>query len=149
MVIRLAERDDVPTIVALLNDDAVSRSRGVVDGTTDDHWAAFDAITEDPNNELVVAELGGVIVGTMQLTYLPGLSRNGAWRLQVEAVRVAEAHRGKGLGRTMIDWAIERGRARGCALVQLTSDKQRVDAHRFYVALGFAASHEGFKLKLN
>ncbi|MBO3747393.1 GNAT family N-acetyltransferase [Streptosporangiaceae bacterium NEAU-GS5] len=145
---RLAARDDVPSIVGLLNDDDIARSRGAVDGITEGHWAAFDAIEADANNELIVAELAGTTVGTMQLSYLPGLSRNGAWRLQVEAVRIAAAYRGRGLGRAMLEWAIERGRGRGCALVQLTSDKHRMEAHRFYTALGFSASHEGFKLKL-
>ena len=148
LVMRVAERGDVPTIVGLLYDDEIARSRGAVDGITEGHWAAYDAIEADPNNELIVAEVDGTTVGTMQLSYLPGLSRNGAWRLQVEAVRVAAAHRGEGLGRAMMEWAIERGRARGCALVQLTSDKRREEAHRFYGRLGFTASHEGFKLRL-
>ena len=96
----------------------------------------------------MVAEAGGAVVGTMQLLFLPGLSRRGALRAQVEAVRVAAPGRGHGLGSAMIRWAISEARRRGCALVQLTSDKSRTDAHRFYARLGFAASHEGMKLPL-
>lgn len=145
--LRAATRADVPRILDLLNDDAIARSRGV-DGIGPGHWAAFEAIDADPRNELVVAELGGRVVGTLQLTFIPGLSRNGAQRALIEAVRVDEDLRGQGFGAQLMTWAIERARERGCAMVQLTSDKQRTEAHRFYERLGFAASHEGFKLKL-
>ncbi|WP_061300008.1 GNAT family N-acetyltransferase [Herbidospora cretacea] len=145
-IFRVATRADVPRIVDLLADDAISRSRGHVSPVGEGHWAAYDAIEADPRNELVVAEVGGVVVGTMQLTYIPGLSRDGAERAQVEAVRVAADHRGRGLGRAFMTWAVERARARGCGIVQLTTDKRRHDAHRFYASLGFTASHEGFKL---
>jgi Predicted acetyltransferase len=149
---REARREDVPVIVAMLADDPVARSRESGDTSDEAYWeayyAAFDAIQEDPRNELIVAEASGEVVGTMQLTFIPGLSRRGGERLQIEAVRVAASMRGQGLGRKMIGWAIDRARARGCRLVQLTSDKSRTEAHRFYGSLGFTASHEGFKLLL-
>lgn len=149
LVFREARREDVPVILAMLADDPVARSREATDGPEDAHWAAFEAIQADPRNELIVAELSAAVVGTMQLTFIPGLSRRGGERLQIEAVRVSPAMRGRGVGRQMISWAIERARARGCRLVQLTSDKVRLEAHRFYGSLGFTASHEGFKLILS
>ncbi|WP_326826199.1 GNAT family N-acetyltransferase [Streptosporangium sp. NBC_01756] len=144
---RIARAEDVPLLVAMIADDAVSAARTGDFG--DEHRAAFEAIDADPNNELIVAELDGEVVGTMQLTYIPGISRRGALRMQIEAVRITSALRGRGLGRQMMEWAVERGRARGCALVQLTTDKTRKDAHRFYDSLGFVASHEGYKLALS
>lgn len=96
----------------------------------------------------MVATAAGEVVGTMQLSFIPGLSRRGALRAQIEAVRVRGDYRGQGLGRAMFDWAIGEARRRGCALVQLTTDKTRTDAHRFYDGLGFVASHEGLKLEL-
>ncbi|MFI6299241.1 GNAT family N-acetyltransferase [Nonomuraea sp. NPDC050790] len=146
LVFRAARAEDVPAVVALIADDAVAALRTGAYGPA--HEAAFAAIQADPNNELIVAELKGEIVGTMQLTYIPGISRNGATRLQVEAVRVAAHLRGQGWGRRMMEWAHAKGRARGCVMVQLTSDKQREDAHRFYRSLGYSQSHEGFKLPL-
>ncbi|WP_239162323.1 GNAT family N-acetyltransferase [Acrocarpospora phusangensis] len=147
-IFRPARREDVPAIVALLNDDAVARSRGIGHGIGPELWTAFAAIDADPNNELFVAELDGELVGTWQLTFIPGLSRNGGERAQIEAVRVAESHRNQGIGRAMVTWSVERAKARGCKLVQLTTDKRRADAHRFYASLGFTATHEGFKLAL-
>ena len=110
--------------------------------------AALAAIDADPNQELFIVELEGAPVATFQLTYIPGIARKGMWRGLVEAVHVSPAHRNKGIGRQMMRWALERCRARGCAMVQLTSNKKRVDAHRFYRTLGFEQSHEGFKLFL-
>ncbi|MER5318284.1 GNAT family N-acetyltransferase [Streptosporangium roseum] len=144
---RTARAEDVPLIVAMIADDPIAVARQGAYG--DEHRAAFEAIDADPNNELIVAELDGEVVGTMQLTYIPGISRRGALRMQIEAVRIDSALRGRGLGRQMMEWAVERGRARGCALVQLTTDKARKDAHRFYDSLGFVASHEGYKLALS
>jgi GNAT superfamily N-acetyltransferase len=146
MIFREARREDVPSIVALLADDVLGAGRE----TALDHayWAAFDQIAADANNRLIVAEIDGQIAGTMQLTLLPGLSRHGMLRAQIEAVRVAAGQRGQGLGRAMIEWAIEQARGHGCGLVQLTSDKRRPDAIRFYEAMGFTASHEGLKLPL-
>ncbi|BCJ42232.1 GNAT family acetyltransferase [Actinoplanes ianthinogenes] len=151
MEFRIATRDDVPAVLALLADDDLSRERGFGEVPAEigpGIWAAFAAIEADPNNELIVAVRDGAVVGTCQLTYLPGLSRGGAWRMQVEAVRIHAALRGQGLGAQMMRWTIERARERGCRMVQLTSDKVRVDAHRFYAQLGFALSHEGMKLNL-
>ncbi|MFG1709582.1 GNAT family N-acetyltransferase [Nonomuraea sp. M3C6] len=147
LLLRQARREDVPAIVALLADDHLGATR---EGDPGDerYLAAFDRIDANPYDELIVAERDGKVVGTMQLTYLAGLSRLGAERCQVEAVRVAASTRGQGLGRKMILWAIDRARARGCAMVQLTSDKSRTDAHRFYDNLGFTASHVGYKLAL-
>jgi GNAT superfamily N-acetyltransferase len=148
LLFRRATAEDVPAIVAMLADDPLGAQR---EGDPSDprYLAAFERIDADPYDELIVAERDGKVIGTMQLTYLAGLSRLGAERCQIEAVRVAAAARGQGLGRKMIQWAIDRARARGCALVQLTSDKSRADAHRFYGSLGFTASHEGFKLSLS
>ncbi|MEU8175731.1 GNAT family N-acetyltransferase [Microbispora hainanensis] len=143
---RTARREDVPVIVAMINDDPITAARPSSGEL--DYYAAFEAVDTDPRNELIVVETDGEVVGTMQLTYIPGLSRRGGERALVEAVRVAVPHRNRGIGREMMRWAIERARERGCALVQLTSDKARTEAHRFYGSLGFAASHEGFKLLL-
>jgi GNAT superfamily N-acetyltransferase len=143
---RAATRDDLPRIVELIADDAVAAARtGTLSAA---HFAGFEAVEASPNDELVVAELDGEVVGTMQLTFIPGISRNGASRLQVEAVRVDQRLRGQGIGRLLMEHAHARGRERGCALAQLTSDKQRPDAHRFYGSLGYTPSHEGFKLTL-
>ncbi|NUT41408.1 MAG: GNAT family N-acetyltransferase [Thermoactinospora sp.] len=147
LLFRPARKEDVPAVVRMLADDHLGATR---EGDPDDprYLLAFDRIEDDPYDELIVAERDGEVVGTMQLTYLAGLSRLGAERCQIEAVRVAASRRGKGLGRKMIQWGIDRARARGCAVVQLTSDKSRTDAHRFYASLGFTASHEGYKLPL-
>ncbi len=141
-----ARREDVPAVVALLTDDVLGRDREAPD--LGPYLAAFDAVDADPAHLLAVVRDGDVVAGTMQLTFVPGLSRGGALRLQIEAVRVASTHRGTGLGTAMIGWAVEHGRERGAALVQLTTDKQRTDARRFYERLGFVASHEGMKLAL-
>ncbi|MFI6741114.1 GNAT family N-acetyltransferase [Nonomuraea sp. NPDC050451] len=145
---RTARKEDVPAIVAMLADDHLGATR---EGDPGDerYLAAFERVDANPYDELIVAEQDGEVVGTMQLTYLAGLSRLGAERCQIEAVRVATGARGQGLGGRMIEWAVDRARERGCAIVQLTSDKSRTDAHRFYDNLGFTASHEGYKLSLS
>jgi GNAT superfamily N-acetyltransferase len=112
------------------------------------YLAAYEAIEADPNQRLVAAELGGRVVGTMQLSFLPGLSFRGSWRGLIEAVRIAGDLRGQRLGEQMILWAVEQCRARDCKLVQLTSSASRTDAHRFYARLGFVQSHVGMKLHL-
>jgi GNAT superfamily N-acetyltransferase len=146
---RKATLDDLGAIIAMLADDELGRAREQVETPPADCYVqAFKAIDADPNQNLIVATENGAIVGTMQLTFLPGISRKGQWRGQIEAVRIASSQRGAGLGRQMMEWAIEQCRARGCGLVQLTSDKSRRDAHRFYDNLGFVASHEGYKLTL-
>lgn len=149
IVFRRARREDLPAIVALLADDGLGRGRERVGDPVDPAYAAaFEAVNADPNQLQAVAEHAGAVVGSLQLSFIPGLSRLGQWRGQIEAVRVASDRRGEGLGQRMIEWAIAQSRDRGCGLVQLTTDKQRADAHRFYERLGFVASHEGMKLSL-
>jgi len=148
--LRRAAPTDLGAIVALLANDQLRQS---VESTAPEDRRPYDlaleAISADPAQLLVVAvSPSGDVVGTMQLTWIPGLSRAGATRLQIEAVRVHAELRGNGLGGAMITWAIAEGRRRGAGLVQLTSDQTRLDAHRFYERLGFAASHVGFKLAL-
>jgi GNAT superfamily N-acetyltransferase len=150
VTLRVARREDVPAIVALIASDQLGATRDGVRGEADlaAYLSAFEAIDADPAHILVVAESAGQLVGTMQLSFLPGLARRGSLRAQIEAVRVADGTRGSGLGGAMMAWAIDEARRRGCGLVQLTSDKSRAHAHRFYQRLGFVASHEGMKLAL-
>jgi GNAT superfamily N-acetyltransferase len=147
LLFRTARREDLAAIVALLADDVLGKAR---DAATVDaaYQAAFDAIDADSRNELVVADDDGAVVACLQLTYIPGLGRHGAERAQVEAVRVRRDRRGSGLGTELMQWVIARARARGCALVQLTTDQRRADAHRFYERLGFEPTHVGMKLSL-
>lgn len=149
MKVRRAERGDVPAIVALLADDMLGARRERNEAPLPQaYYRAFDAIAADPSHELFVAELDGNVIGTLQLSFLPGLSRQGMWRAQIEGVRVSSAARGNRVGEQLVRHAIERAKEKGCGLVQLTSDKQRTDAVRFYERLGFTASHEGMKLAL-
>ncbi|WP_405919803.1 GNAT family N-acetyltransferase [Streptomyces longwoodensis] len=145
--IRPAVADDVPAIVAMLADDPLGAQRESPDDLAP-YVAALERLSSDPNQRLVVAVREGRVVGTLQLTLVPGLSRRGATRSIIEGVRVHADERGSGLGTRFIQWAIEESRAAGCQLVQLTSDRSRIDAHRFYERLGFEASHVGFKLQL-
>jgi len=147
---RLATAADLPFMVALIAADDVSgiEMDGWGPATKSRYEQALAAIEADPNQALYVAELDGAPVGTLQLTFIPGIMRRGMWRGLVESVHIAPEQRNKGLGSAMMRWAIERCRERGCGLVQLTSNKKRADAHRFYRALGFNQSHEGFKLFL-
>jgi len=147
LIIRPATEDDIGAIVNLLADDPLGSKRE----TTDDlapYNAAYARIAADPGQHLVVAERAGRIVGTLQLTVIPGLSRRGATRSIIEGVRVASTERGSGLGTTLLEWAVQQSRRLGVDLVQLTSDATRTDAHRFYERLGFVQSHVGFKLGL-
>lgn len=151
VVLRRAEAGDLPAIVGLLAADQLGAAR---DGIRDDvdlraYRRAFAEIDRDPAHVLVVVQAADRVVATMQLSFLPGLARRGALRAQVEAVRVDQAYRGGGLGQAMLTWAISEARQRGCALIQLTTDKSRTGAHRFYERLGFVASHEGMKLILD
>ena len=147
--IRRATREDLPAIVALLADDALGARRERAElPLAAGYVAAFEAIERDPHCELLVACDGEQVVGTLQLDFTPGLSRQGAWRATIEAVRVAAPARSRGTGRAMIESAIARAESRGCRLVQLTTDRSRVDAYRFYERLGFVASHVGMKLEL-
>ena len=147
VIVRRATREDVPAIVALLVDDPLGASRET-QGEHAAYLTAFEAIDADPAHELVVVDDGGEVVGTLQLTILPGLSRGGALRAQIEAVRIASSRRGQRLGEQLITWAIDESRHRGAAIVQLTTDASREGAHRFYERLGFVASHVGMKLPL-
>jgi GNAT superfamily N-acetyltransferase len=145
-IIRRALAADVEHIVALLADDPLGTAR---ERPGDPRYAeAFARLDADPHQLLAVAESGGEVVGTLQLTFIAGLSRLGATRAQIEAVRVRADQRGGGLGRRLVEWAVQQARERGCALIQLTSDASRTDAHRFYARLGFAATHVGMKLVL-
>jgi GNAT superfamily N-acetyltransferase len=146
VVIREARQDDVPAIVAMLADDPLGARREQPGDPA--YLAAFLALDADPRQLLVVADAEGEPVGTLQLTFIPGLSRRGATRAQIEAVRVRSDLRGSGLGANLVRWAIDTARERGCAMVQLTSDNSRVDAQRFYRRLGFEVTHVGMKLPL-
>ncbi len=150
VVLRRAIRPDLPALVALLAADDLGATRDGIRGQDDRdaYEQAFRAIDRDPAQLLVVAETDGRVVATLQLSFIPGLSRRGALRAQIESVRVAPAMRGRGLGEALFTWSIGEARRRGCALVQLTTDKSRIGAHRFYERLGFTASHEGLKLQL-
>ena len=147
---RRAREGDLPAIIAMLADDALGMSRETLSDPIDERYtAAFAAIDSDRNQLLAVAvDDRDNPVGCLQLTFIPGLSRTGMWRGQIESVRIAATERGSGLGTRIIEWAIEVCRERGCKLVQLTSDKSRSDSIRFYEKLGFTASHEGMKLSL-
>lgn len=151
VILRRAARTDLPMLVALIAEDALGARRDGIASAADlaAYEQAFEAIDRDPAHVLLAAEdPGSDVVGTLQVSFLPGLSRRGGWRAQIETVRVAVALRGQGLGSQMIRWALEEATERGCALVQLTTDKQRADAHRLYERLGFRATHEGMKLAL-
>ncbi|WFB08439.1 GNAT family N-acetyltransferase [Streptomyces sp. LX-29] len=145
--IRRAASEDVPAIVAMLADDPLGARRESPDDL-DPYYPAFERVAADPNQHLMVAVRDGRTIGTLHLTVIPGLSRRGAARSLIEAVRIHADERGSGLGTLLIEWAIEESRRQGCQLVQLTSDATRTDAHRFYERLGFVASHVGFKLPL-
>ncbi|WP_226623231.1 GNAT family N-acetyltransferase [Alloyangia pacifica] len=146
---RRATAADLEAIVALLADDVLGSSRETSSPVVDECYRdAFTEIDADPNQFLCVVEQGPYIVGTLQLTFIPGLSRGGTKRGQIEAVRIARDRRGGGLGEAMFAWAISECRARGCSLVQLTTDRDRPGAHRFYGLLGFVPTHIGYKLKI-
>lgn len=151
LAVRRAVVADLPAIVALLESDPVTRARGdfaePVAGSV--YRGAFERIDADPAQLLVVADLPEApVVATMQLTWIPGLARAGSTRLQVEAVRVDEVHRSRGIGAALVRWACEEGERRGATLVQLTSDRRRERAHAFYERLGFTGSHVGYKRRL-
>ena len=146
---RRASITDLPDIVALLADDELGRQREHVGPPLHPNYEiAFEAVATDPNQLLAVAEQEDERVGCLQLSFIPGLSHVGLWRGQIESVRIASKHRGSGLGRKFIEWAVETCQQRGCGMIQLTTDKSRAEALRFYQSLGFTASHEGMKLDL-
>jgi GNAT superfamily N-acetyltransferase len=149
LIFREALAADVPVLIALLAADSMGKTREIVSEPIDPrYWAGFHAIAADPNQMLVAAERDGRVIGCLQLSFLPGLSRLGAWRGQIEGVRVSAEARGGGVGQAMINWAIDQCRAKGCDLVQLTTDRRRADAQRFYARVGFEPSHIGMKLNL-
>lgn len=150
LTFRHATHQDLPAIVALLANDALGAKReNHVLPLPASYEAAFAAIDQDPNNELVVVDTADqAVAGVLQLTLVPHITYQGGWRAQIEGVRVAANLRASGIGEQLFLWAIERARSKGCHLVQLTSDKTRLDAIRFYERLGFVASHEGMKLHL-
>lgn len=146
---RFAVSADLPQLVSLLADDPLGARRECnVEPLPQGYRDAFAAIESDDNNELIVALLDGGIAGMLQITFIPYLTYQGGWRALIEGVRVAQQHRGKGLGKQLFEWAIRRAKERGCHLVQLTTDKSRPDALKFYMSLGFVASHDGMKLHL-
>lgn len=145
--IRAAVAEDIPAIVGMLADDPLGARRESPDDLAP-YLSALERLSADPHQRLVVAVREGRVVGTLQLSIIPGLSRRGATRSIIEAVRIHADERGGGLGTRFIEWAIDESRREGCQLVQLTSDQSRTDAHRFYERLGFTASHVGFKLEI-
>ena len=148
--IRHARRSDLPDIVRMLADDALGaqRERSVAPLPAS-YFSAFEAIEQDRNNELVIVEgEDGTAVAVLQLTFTPYITHQGGWRATIEGVRVDSRHRGSGVGGQLLSWAIGRARERGCHLVQLTTDRRRPQARRFYESLGFVASHDGMKLML-
>ncbi len=147
LIYRNALESDLSTLVHMLADDDLGRKREDSSKTLNPKYIdAFDGISSDPNNELIVACNNENIVGMLQLTFIPYLTYIGSWRCLVEGVRIHSGYRGHGLGKRLFQWAISRAQERNCHLIQLTSDKTRPDAIRFYESLGFVASHEGFKL---
>jgi len=148
-VFRPAEQSDLPFIVRLLADDELGSQREKdEDPLPESYYEAFEKIERDPNHELIVAELGGEVVGTLQLMYLPSISFQGGLRAQVASVRVGSGYQNQGIGSEMMKWVIERAKARGAHVLQLTTHQSRQDAHRFYERLGFKGTHLGMKLSL-
>ena len=146
---RKANRADVPEIIRLLNDDKLGASREQYDEIIPEaYYSAFDAINSDGNNYLTIVEEDGKIVGTMQLTFIIYMTYQGGKRMQIEGVRVDKYARGKGIGKAMFEWAINKAKGEGCHLVQLTTDKKRPEALEFYKKIGFIESHHGLKLPL-
>ncbi len=148
VAVRDATKADLPALLGLLAADPLGAARDAPLPDSGPYLAAFEAIERDPAHSLLVCEHAGQVIAMLQLSLIPGLSRRGAWRAQIEAVRTHVDYRGRGVGKKFLQWCIGYARSRGCALVQLTTDKSRADAHRFYADLGFVASHEGMKLQL-
>ena len=149
VILRIAAQADLPSIVRLLADDELGSLRERYENPIPkSYYSAYELIHSDPNHELMVAELNGEVIGTLHLMFLPSLSYQGGLRAQVESVRVDTRHQNQGIGSRMMKWTIERARARGAHIVQLTTHKSRADAHRFYERLGFMGTHLGMKLSL-
>ena len=146
---RSARKGDLTRLVGLLADDRIGAQRErFEDPLPDSYSAAFKAINADPNQDLLIADSGGVVVGFLQLSFLPYLTHQGSWRAQIEGIRVASETRGTGVGHELMQEAIRRARKRGCGMVQLTTNKSRERAVEFYESLGFEPTHEGMKLVL-
>jgi GNAT superfamily N-acetyltransferase len=149
IIFRLAERADLPSIVRLLADDDLGSQRERVESPLpESYYSAFEQISNDPNHELIVAERNGEVIGTLHLMFLPSISYQGGLRAQVESVRVDKRFQSQGIGSEMMKWTMERAKQRGAHVVQLTTHKTRLDAHRFYERLGFKGTHLGMKMKL-
>jgi len=149
MIFRKAKRNDLPATVQMLANDKLGKLREAYrDPLPESYYTAFDAIDSDPNQELIVGEHEHQIIGTLQLTFIAGLTYQGGVRALIEAVRIRDDMTGKGIGKQMMEWAIQRARERKAFIVQLTSNKERPGAIRFYEKLGFKASHEGLKIFL-
>lgn len=146
---RKAIRADIPAIIRLLADDTLGATREqYTEPLPNQYYAAFEKIDSDKNNYLIVVELENQIIGTLQLTLITYLTYQGGKRALIEGVRTDKSVRGKGIGKAMFEWAINKAREEGCHMIQLTTDKKRPDAFEFYKKLGFIASHEGMKLHL-
>ena len=149
LTFRLATENDLLAIIRMLVDDTLGSMREQLEDTVSEVYIkAFEKINADPNQELTVVEMNGELVATFHLTFIQYLTHRGGLRAQIEAVRTHSKFRGQGFGKAVFDYAIDRTRNKGCHLVQLTTDKQRPDAIRFYESLGFVGTHEGMKLKL-
>ena len=149
IIFRRATKADLPSIVRLLTDDDLGSQRErVEEPLPESYYSAYEEIHKDPNHELIVAELNGEVIGTFHLMFLPSISFQGGLRAQIESVRIDTRYQNRGLGSQMMKWAIERAKARGAHIVQLTTHKSREDAHRFYERLGFKGTHLGMKLSL-
>lgn len=146
IVFESASREDLSIIVNMLSNDPLGAGREDNQQNNQAYLAAFNHIEQDPNKEIIVARIDQSVAGVLQLTYIPSLTYQGSWRAQIEGVRVNDQFRGQGVGGEMINWSIERAKQRGCKIVQLTSDKRRPDAIRFYEKHGFQSTHEGMKL---
>ena len=147
MTFRPAQKKDVFFIVQMLADDELGRQRErFVDPLPNVYYETFEVIDKDPHQELMVTEEAGEVIGVFQLTFIPYLTYQGGVRAQIEGVRIRKDHRGKGIGQLMFEWAIKRAKEKGAHLLQLTTDKKRPEALRFYEKLGFKATHEGMKL---
>ncbi len=146
---RLATTDDLPYIISMLADDILGATREKFEATLSDNYLkAFEKIANDPNQELTIVEMNGEKVATFQLTFIQYLTHQGGLRAQIEAVRTNSKHRGRGIGKKVFEYVIDRAKQKGCNMIQLTSDKKRPEAIKFYEAIGFTATHEGMKLKL-
>lgn len=149
VIFRIATRADLPSIVRLLADDDLGSQRERnEDPLPDTYYSAFEEINQDSNHELIVTERNGEVIGTLHLMFLPSISFQGGLRAQIESVRIDSRYQSRGIGSEMMKWAIERAKARGAHIIQLTTDKSREDAHRFYERLGFKGTHLGMKVSL-